>query len=1335
MNIHSLVMMQRLCYVIQERRKAVRAYNSFRIRYLALLLCFLVMVSYLPVTAAGNSETQKEVSEGETEEIAEKLLEEESEEKPEEALEDEPGMKNLSTYISITKITLCYVWDDGQLFPVPDEDLINKDDKLVLHYTYEISEDQCKEIHANTRYYLNVPAHLVLPSLPEGSPLEIKIEGEEKKQFGAIYADGSRAWVMFKENANGGTVIGDCGGISDAYFYLDCERSREVPDDEVPIEGKTNLYKMIFENGDELCFGYAENAPFINKAEVGKYASLKDRRITWKIEYTPWQNPSGEDGVTEETSFELRDHIDPSKHCYVKGSVKIDGNSVVEYDSRDKVPEDAETYVLFENGEDLILGGTKFQAGTATQGDGAVPVEITYDTDIKEDFLLNSLLPGSNTGQKIQITNEARLFAAGADNIYNNMQISGTYTMTVPQPIWVTKEGNTTRIPGNGSVTDWKVTFNPNGLIFTEECMLTLHDRLPDGSTLVEGSAKVEGAPVGVDGGNQAEESFVISCINAVEHPITITYQTSVPEEMYDNGTNLGSNTAWFTFSYGGEDYITPQAVRPVGNGDGTGLPGTSTLVKRNNGYDASTRTIEWVVEINPHKAYLKGGTFTDDLSMVGGTCNFPGHAGGLELVGADGRLGNVDGIRVNIDPALSDTDKVPVELEYDSQNRVIIVKAENVGARTITLTYKTIVCDPCIFANNTENRPFVNTVSTQDMVVGSQSDEKRIASADSTADINALVLSKKMPVYDYATGKMKWSIEINEAGLPMSDVVLTDSLPDGLTYVDGSFESTPDISGTYAYANGQQLTIGLEKIEGKVTVTFDTIANPEKIGFSSNGDIVVTNSASMEGIADGVKFEEVSNGVTYHFTNHGMVKKGDADIKQELIRYEVLINPYRLALPENPSLIDTLDEKLQLDMDTLQFYEAELSGTTENVGQKPSYTKSGSGQPLKVDSYDPAQNSFYVQLPIEEGSQKAYVLTYTADMIKREQGNYSNQIHFNGGTVLLGGDKNNVISVGGGGGGGGGVASRKAGIKIIKADSENMQKPLSGVTFTLYLWNSDENERGLAIAQGITDGKGELAFKVKPHTVYELVESEGLPGYDDEFGWETLPDCVTEKGKGLLVEAGAAGSEVKLNLTNESFYPDVEIQLFFDSGSLMSGERVYLFASDSAGQMDLASATVAVVSRNGTVRLSGLHRNRVYYIRLPGGEIYAIKIPANDSDRPTIKLPDGREEELTPDYRLVGSALPGQEPEKPESTGNVGNAAEGDGDREYTRIEINRAQKEFDGQGSSDNVDEAGNIRAKSPKTGNNTLELAAVVLLLGIALAGMTIYLFRGRKKHGKK
>jgi hypothetical protein len=157
-------------------------------------------------------------------------------------------------------------------------------------------------------------------------------------------------------------------------------------------------------------------------------------------------------------------------------------------------------------------------------------------------------------------------------------------------------------------------------------------------------------------------------------------------------------------------------------------------------------------VTINPHKANLKSGTFTDDLGTVGPRCT-AGHTSGLELMdGTDDIAIKIDGN----DP--TDDEKALIDLQYSQQ--VLTIKVREIGPKTITLTYTTKVCDPCVFANNTAKTAFKNTISTSDMVIGSQT-AGRSASADSTANVSATVLTKKAPVYDYASGTMKWTVEV----------------------------------------------------------------------------------------------------------------------------------------------------------------------------------------------------------------------------------------------------------------------------------------------------------------------------------------------------------------------------------------------------------------------------------------------------------------------------------------------------------------------------------------------------------------------------------------------
>lgn len=1066
------------------------------------------------------------------------------------------GSENrFSAIADFTDIGLWYVDENGEPSQkIKDGALLGEDEKLALRYDYRIAENEIKTIVAGTPYYLEVSPHLALPDLPKGSPLTVKIEDGEPEEFGKICADGSKAWILFEGDANGTFLAAfleenGVGDLEGTYFYLDCNRAKDLPADASPIEGKDNLYVMKFENNSELQFGYAELERAEAKAKIVKKGGLQDKTITWKIDYTPWQNPDsdGTDKITEDTAFELRDTIDDTMHSYVAGSLKIDGTVVTEYESRKDVPADAEIYAVIEevdSGTVLNIGGTKLRAGNAPAGNPAQPMEITYETVLDDELLL----PG-NAG-KPEVANAAKLFAE-RDGAFYELGINGSYKMTVEPPVWIKKEGTTKRdlLAGNGSFTDWTITFNPNGFMFSRGSELTLHDQLPEGSRLVKDSIlidemKAEEKDISMEEGNQ----FSVSVDKEVNQSVTVTYRTTVPEEMYENGTNLGENTAWFTFRYEENDYETPQATKPVGSGDGSGKPGTALLVKSNGGYQSGSRSIAWTVDINPHRAYLKSGTFTDNLGETAvGSCNISGHKKGLEL--ADG----LGGVEILLDGPATEAEKEELakRITLDYTDQVLTVIVGDIGYTKVTLRYTTKVCDPCIFANNSAKKQFVNRISTDNMVIGINSSLERSASAESKGDVSTSVLTKKAPVYDYERGVMQWTVEVNAAGLPMEDIVLTDSLPAGLTYVDGdgTFRTDPHLPDAELTVldSGKNLTMKLGDISAKTLVIFETKVDPEKAGFNSDGDVGIVNAAVMRGAADGVSFAEVSDSVEQKFTNHGLMKGSRTDNINEWIDYTVLINPYGLSLPPSFSLVDTLDRRLQLDEDTLQAYRVTVSGTSSNADQKPDYVKKEGEQPLKIDGYkyDPETNSYTVKLHLPEKStevpepeKSAYVLTYRADIVERQAGGYDNSVRFEGGTVKLGGIKRNSAAVSGGGGGGGGVLSRKVNITVTHTDSSTGQ-PLSGVTYTLYEWDKVSNRRIRAVALGVTDAQGKVSFKVKPDAVYELVQTKGISDYDDVPGWDQLPEGVLQGGAGLLISAGAAGSMRELELTGRPENPE----------------------------------------------------------------------------------------------------------------------------------------------------------------------------------------------------
>lgn len=327
------------------------------VRLAALLLCLSMLTGFLPALARAADNGEK-----------------------------------LSGIVTFDSITLHYAGANGQSEgeKVPDNALLKKDDKLILRYTYTITEDQCNSIQAGTNYYLEVSPHLVLPYLESGSPLTVETGEGTQEQFGTIYANGSSAWVTFGAKSDGsGTILSEYGELNNAYFYLNCNRADDIPIDETPVDGNSNLYAMKFENNTQLNFGYAENEPVTAKAQINKGGSLKDKTITWTIDYTPWQNPAEGDGVTLNTPFELRDIIDTSLHSYVDNSVMIVGETVTSYTSREQIQGSEDVYVVVETpagggNTTLTFGGAKFNAGQATQGNPATSLTLEEAEEAEE---------------------------------------------------------------------------------------------------------------------------------------------------------------------------------------------------------------------------------------------------------------------------------------------------------------------------------------------------------------------------------------------------------------------------------------------------------------------------------------------------------------------------------------------------------------------------------------------------------------------------------------------------------------------------------------------------------------------------------------------------------------------------------------------------------------------------------------------------------------------------------------------------------------------------------------------------------------------------------------
>lgn len=801
------------------------------------------------------------------------------------------------------------------------------------------------------------------------------------------------------------------------------------------------------------------------------------------------------------------------------------------------------------------------------------PITITYRT--KMDTALSLPKPNSKdaVSQGGELTNQAALWGKEpADGELKLLDIKVTATHELAKTTYLSKKVE--KVGADGRLLRWTVTVD-RGVIPTGTT-ITLTDTLPDSLDLVTADSDPAKGPT-LNGtphtltvyATTKSFSLTLNDDSFVNGKAILVYDTRVKEAFYEKGDDLGANTANIHFEIEDLSY-TPTVTVGVGRGAGVS---TARLTKVNQGfvvggkregYLRSARSSLWRVTINPNKADLSHAELTDDFGSIGKNISCQdadaGHTRGSSL-NWEAITGVWDGgIQVKFDGQYSGevtiqetnwtgntcsivadgTGNVEIGtiaplLTLTENNGKLKFEVGDVGKTSIAVTYVTKLNDPCVFAGNiTKHKRVTNTVAGS-MKLGSQvlSNVK----SNAFADVSSQILKKGTPVYHYATGQIQWTVTVNESGMPLSNLVLTDMLADGLTYVDGSLQvngATPTTAVT-ARQSGQLLTIKLGDISAKTTVTFRTSINPETLGFGKATNVSLSNSIEMRGNAFGEEFDPVSSTVTHTISNHGLNKSGKLNKEDEQIAYTVTINPFHIPL-RNASVTDTLPKGLRLDPDTVKLHKATLSGNTGDGGKgAPTATKGTEVTDGWSFTTNAADNSFTVKLP--DGND-AYVLTYAADILDMTQNqNYSNKIVFStsGGTATMGGEKQNSVTAGGGGGGGGGVASQKKGSLTLTKQGEN-GTALSGVIFTLYLWDKVNDRRDMAFSQDVTDSDGKITFKaLKLNKSYELVETTPA-GY--QAGYKlvgTMPAGVTKNADGnLVLTPTTAAKQIALTLKNE---------------------------------------------------------------------------------------------------------------------------------------------------------------------------------------------------------
>lgn len=649
-------------------------------------------------------------------------------------------------------------------------------------------------------------------------------------------------------------------------------------------------------------------------------------------------------------------------------------------------------------------------------------------------------------------------------------------------------------------------------------------------------------------------------------------------QEQFRNQVSAGFQTDAMTET---KNSVTVTADLPVKTEN-------TLLTQEGKSYDRKTRALKWKSTINPGLGIdgmavnLTKAVYEDRFEVGSG---YYEQTFGLDEAA---RQAQVDSIKQQIEKQFADkglnTATVKVSITEDDTARVLRVELENTGTATISFTYNTYLLNPQHWAANLQTRNFRNQVKLL-------KDETQISGTPLTKDATAsayvpvsLTVLRKWPMrsYDTETNRLLWEIRLNEHAAPLGTVRVTDTLPDGVTYVpgsatvDGQSLDETETDGDYVSVEGNQLVFYLKNVSAQKDIQFYTTVDTNAPEFLQKQEKAFRNTAKLE-VFDNGQWVQTATAQETAKLKYSILQKTaklteGAEKGVQEAQYTVKINPMRteLAVTEGETVVvqDTLADGLVLDLESVKLYQGVTPPVDKPGASTHTYTpKINAGEALEAEpQFDAVLNQLQIPLPT---SDQPYVLTYTA-YVTRAGVDLNNQVrllHTNA-ADNMGADNETVkyMTVGGG-------ASLRppktkyCSVLLKKVDSAS-QAPLSGAEFGLY---SDRSEEALlAIGVSGTDGVCTLS-----------VPNSAVAGLDTLYYKELrAPD-------GYLVGDNHDWKPITMDEVNAS--ADAPIEVANTEAQADELGRLHIVRKDESTQEPLAGAEFTLYRDDGSVVARGV--------------------------------------------------------------------------------------------------------------------------------------------------
>lgn len=496
----------------------------------------------------------------------------------------------------------------------------------------------------------------------------------------------------------------------------------------------------------------ASDVHFYVRFSGGFSESLQEEGKTEEISFP---TATGDFKFTVNTTDKADDTKDPepkdiSISKYGSKIVTINGSNYIEWtvelgqegrDSLDGVITDTLpaglTYAKIEGYPQLTdsTGGTI--STSASDGDTTIEIKVAgvtshYHARVKFCTYYNKSIFGSTINDSTTALVENTAAFNPDDDTDKGVSNKGSVSI---KPDMLQKSGSS--IAADGTI-EWTVTVNAENLDIQGTSYL---DIVEAGQELVEDSIQITPAGLGATGKSESGFTVAIPSGTAYTDTVTIKYKTKVTDFTQSSYKNTGELTG------GVYDVKTSAAV-----------PGYNLLKKNFKDFNAITNTFTWEIVVNEEGKTLENVTVTDTFWAGDGSNKVSGSDHEMEFVSASEAL----------------------DASSDTANGKLVFKFDKLDAKKV-ITIVTKVKAPTAFDENSWPL-FENKASmTSDM---------NTSPIDSTAQTWQQIKKPDILAKDgkmNGDGTITWTLQVTNPKLTVEGAEITDVLPDGQEYVEGS--------------------------------------------------------------------------------------------------------------------------------------------------------------------------------------------------------------------------------------------------------------------------------------------------------------------------------------------------------------------------------------------------------------------------------------------------------------------------------------------------------------------------------------------------------------------